>query len=128
RRHAIADLDIAASTLVYVSGHILFFNQTPAPQIYTLSLHDALPIFWRPLKRLIPRFTDQRLTLFQISSASSLWSSICHVSTMRRSEEHTSELQSRFDLVCRLLLEKKNEKHATSSQKCTRETVATRQH
>src|SRR6266513_6063568 len=69
-----------------------FFNDTATTEIYTLSLHDALPIFRtrRPLTA---------SALSRTHSASSL---------QRRSEEHTSELQSRFDLVCRLLLEKKH--------------------
>src|SRR6266513_5728301 len=67
-----------------------FFNDTATTKIYTLSLHDALPISHRPRNALTP------------------W---CHSKprpACGRSEEHTSELQSRFDLVCRLLLEKKN--------------------
>src|SRR6266540_6216436 len=67
-----------------------FFNDTATTEIYTLSLHDALPIFSRP--RTPP------------SCARPTTSCTCE----RRSEEHTSELQSHHDLVCRLLLEKKN--------------------
>src|SRR6267378_4262755 len=73
------------------AASLFFFNDTATTEIYTLSLHDALPICWpcspRPPSRSCrcPR-------------------SGCHRS---RSEEHTSELQSRRDLVCRLLLEKK---------------------
>src|SRR5690349_23334082 len=67
-----------------------FFNNPPTTEIYTLSLHDALPIFGRtrppPARR---------------SGGSP------GPGPGRRSEEHTSELQSRRDLVCRLLLEKK---------------------
>src|SRR5437867_7026322 len=70
-----------------------FFNDTATPEIYTLSLHDALPI--SPARRnsnpLIPSSCA-----FQ-----------CAPPTRIRSEEHTSELQSPYDLVCRLLLEKK---------------------
>src|SRR2546428_3573059 len=73
-----------------------FFNDTATTEIYTLSLHDALPIYrgrgapasgtaTRPRPRRAPRRARRR----------------------SRSEEHTSELQSRSDLVCRLLLEKK---------------------
>src|SRR6185437_8938886 len=68
-----------------------FFNDTATTEIYTLSLHDALPIF-----RLVRRGRDatghQRLG---------------HRVKVVRSEEHTSELQSLAYLVCRLLLEKK---------------------
>src|SRR5215469_18687984 len=66
-----------------------FFNDTATTEIYTLSLHDALPIskIWRP--------------------ARGLWARRSRRPAVSRSEEHTSELQSRRDLVCRLLLEKK---------------------
>src|SRR6266436_10093859 len=67
-----------------------FFNDTATTEIYTLSLHDALPI--SPPYR---------------SSCAGRWCSSC---VRARSEEHTSELQSRLHLVCRLLLEKKKKK------------------
>src|SRR5256885_7121849 len=70
-----------------------FFNDTATTEIYTLSLHDALPICC--LRR--ARFP---------TSAGSRAQTCCAKS---RSEEHTSELQSPCNLVCRLLLEKKNE-------------------
>src|SRR6266704_7025243 len=83
-----------------------FFNDTATTEIYTLSLHDALPISearpaatatarpgTRPRRPPPPPRNRRR--------------------HLRRSEEHTSELQSRFDLVCRLLLEKK-EHHITA--------------
>src|SRR2546421_1385662 len=83
-----------------------FFNDTATTEIYTLSLHDALPI----LCRFCGRFT--RLTLFGQEPPPSasrrpdqVW--MAPLPTSVRSEEHTSELQSRSDLVCRLLLEKK---------------------
>src|SRR5947209_15859369 len=67
-----------------------FFNDTATTEIYTLSLHDALPIFRPPVcLDLWPVTHDHRADAFT------------------RSEEHTSELQSRQYLVCRLLLEKK---------------------
>src|SRR5207253_3821704 len=78
-----------------------FFHAPPPPETYTLSLHDALPISagWPP-------FTDSTSLSFWVTG---LPLSITRVrSTERRSEEHTSELQSRGHLVCRLLLEKKN--------------------
>src|SRR5438477_8811161 len=76
-----------------------FFNDTATTEIYTLSLHDALPISHssRCAARLHPRRVRQRLRT-------------------PRSEEHTSELQSHVNLVCRLLLEKKkknNKKNIT---------------
>src|SRR6266536_6538600 len=64
-----------------------FFNDTATTEIYTLSLHDALPI------------SDDAGTPDGRDLRAGAWH--------RRSEEHTSELQSRVDLVCRLLLEKK---------------------
>src|SRR6266496_6784344 len=69
-----------------------FFNDTATTEIYTLSLHDALPISSIAGRRTFP-------------PTRSSWPMPCAAS--KRSEEHTSELQSRRDLVCRLLLEKK---------------------
>src|SRR3712207_7443652 len=88
-----------------------FFNDTATTEIYTLSLHDALPIFSSPSSRRMPpsRF---RLTRSPLSSRTSGKSAPARRSCMpifgkKRSEEHTSELQSRHYIVCRLLLEKK---------------------
>src|SRR2546430_6649501 len=69
-----------------------FFNDTATTEIYTLSLHDALPISFMT-QALKPKSTDRVL---EIGTGSGY-----------RSEEHTSELQSQSNLVCRLLLEKK---------------------
>src|SRR5215213_12038890 len=69
-----------------------FFNDTATTEIYTLSLHDALPTSWYP--GIAP--TQARIRTLGAS--------------VRRSEEHTSELQSLTNLVCRLLLEKKKKK------------------
>src|SRR5688572_31974456 len=89
-----------------------FFNDTATTEIYTLSLHDALPIStagMRPSasgKVKIAGNKDGTITAFAID---------CHGTP--RSEEHTSELQSQSNLVCRLLLEKKKNKttfHARS--------------
>src|SRR5690349_24214839 len=77
-----------------LSSLFFFFNDTATTEIYTLSLHDALPIFRR--LRHVPHRVGAR-------SAPPL----PHEAEFPRSEEHTSELQSRRDLVCRLLLEKK---------------------
>src|SRR5207248_9107313 len=74
-----------------------FFHATPPTATYTLSLHDALPISSRPS---IPAATVEEwapYTFRRQPDGSIAW----------RSEEHTSELQSPYDLVCRLLLEKK---------------------
>src|SRR2546430_16998304 len=75
-------------------GERFFFNDTATTEIYTLSLHDALPIYCRSSRTIagsIPRAHTASGTASQ-----------------DRSEEHTSELQSQSNLVCRLLLEKKN--------------------
>src|SRR5207249_11038409 len=105
-------------------------SYTPAPHhgALTLSLHDALPISGpdRPLHAEGPRYgirlsgaavvgPEGRALLRAAAprgasnrreSIASSWVRIVSGATVRRSEEHTSELQSRFDLVCRLLLEK----------------------
>src|SRR5260370_1282121 len=75
---------------------IFFFNDTATTEIYTLSLHDALPILWtgrrrRSTARSVLQWVHGPITVDPL-----------------RSEEHTSELQSHLNLVCRLLLEKKN--------------------
>src|SRR3989304_10508403 len=75
----------------YLSLYFFFFNDTATTEIYTLSLHDALPI-----SAAFATCTSTRRCR---------WSS--RISA--RSEEHTSELQSRLHLVCRLLLEKNND-------------------
>src|SRR5437016_6409522 len=79
-----------------------FFNDPATTEIYTLSLHDALPIFRR--SRPSPRLAQAE----QETVASQTPFTDCEaVQQLRRSEEHTSELQSLTNLVCRLLLEKK---------------------
>src|SRR3712207_8831381 len=79
-----------------------FFNDTATTEIYTLSLHDALPIS----KQLFSRPSIPRPESCCLSQRLERRTDV-HV----RSEEHTSELQSRQYLVCRLLLEKKNKRH-----------------
>src|SRR2546429_3406661 len=76
-----------------------FFNDTATTEIYTLSLHDALPIYTSSAPRWARRTVSDRFS-------SSSWNG--------RSEEHTSELQSRLHLVCRLLLEKKKNNNSES--------------
>src|SRR5206468_9020415 len=105
------------SPLSWLLLRFFFFNHPPPTHIYTLSLHDALPIFdfdtvcqaepaldlghflgYLRLKTPVgaaDRFTDLFLERYVDAAG------------LGRSEEHTSELQSRSDLVCRLLLEKK---------------------
>src|SRR5204862_7758309 len=93
---------------------LLFFSQVPPPpERFTLSLHDALPIC-RGWSRAGAATRDGRAPRRASSPpiAARFRGSRCRRSGCgpRRSEEHTSELQSRRDLVCRLLLEKKNMK------------------
>src|SRR5437588_10539679 len=91
----------------FLFSPVFFFNDTATTQIYTLSLHDALPIS------------------FNFAGATTMLEKSCgHITATAiktrkrnaggiiatRSEEHTSELQSHSDLVCRLLLEKKKKK------------------
>src|SRR5205807_9121756 len=98
------------STLSLTSQTILFFffNATTTTEIYTLSLHDALPISrsaWRPTAAGL-RSRPSRLANFRRPTARLCQRAIAGL----RSEEHTSELQSPCNLVCRLLLEKKKNK------------------
>src|SRR5439155_24263952 len=99
------------SPLLYTLCMIFFFNDTSTPQTYTLSLHDALPI-WAvsPTARRLPPW--RRPTTWEwcrtTPSARSARRHACNWPPAR-SEEHTSELQSRGHLVCRLLLEKKKQ-------------------
>src|SRR5690348_17929383 len=74
---------------------LFFFNATATTEIYTLSLHDALPIYYEVVGR---RKLQQCPLLFRRDDPTR---------RIVRSEEHTSELQSPVHLVCRLLLEKK---------------------
>src|SRR3712207_6917789 len=85
-----------------------FFNDTATTEIYTLSLHDALPISASSPTRRSRCSTCWRST-FPPSPSRCRWPTPCWRASWaaRRSEEHTSELQSRQYLVCRLLLEKK---------------------
>src|SRR5258708_31290569 len=79
-----------ASLLIF-----FFFNDTATTEIYTLSLHDALPIYLKRRKRRCPGEGNHRGWRLRADL---------------RSEEHTSELQSPDHLVCRLLLEKKKKR------------------
>src|SRR5699024_12065819 len=96
------------------SVYLFFLHTPPPPDLYPLSLHDALPIYppHRPRLRGELGRTD-RPQLRQGLRHRHLNPAPRHQpgEYLRRSEEHTSELQSRFDLVCRLLLEKKKKTH-----------------
>src|SRR6516225_10615458 len=76
-----------------------FFNDTATTEIYTLSLHDALPILAKPEEIDLGDFLPR--TSYDVEAL--------------RSEEHTSELQSHVNLVCRLLLGKKKEAGSAAS-------------
>src|SRR5437867_13134761 len=83
-----------------------FFNHPPPTEIYTLSLHDALPISESHQRLLQKHRRDQHQGRIYDH-----WIGYRPIPQRRvRSEEHTSELQSPYDLVCRLLLEKKKKK------------------
>src|SRR2546429_2750036 len=78
--------------------YFFFFNDTATTEIYTLSLHDALPIF---------ALADFAVGRSRLGFALRRFETKLQRLWPWRSEEHTSELQSRLHLVCRLLLEKK---------------------
>src|SRR2546422_8144349 len=78
-----------------------FFNDTATTEIYTLSLHDALPIWIRLPREPLPVILKRNARRTPAKPA------LIFYGHKLRSEEHTSELQSRLHLVCRLLLEKK---------------------
>src|SRR5688572_33038519 len=80
--------------------YCFFFNDTATTDIYTLSLHDALPIFHNGQGASVSSTLSHRLGSTRRTQP-----------VGERSEEHTSELQSQSNLVCRLLLEKKKRKH-----------------
>src|SRR5689334_24302545 len=90
---------------------MFFFNATATTEIYTLSLHDALPISPTPAAtRARIRIIPTRRTIRQTPTIPATPPRPPRTAAAERSEEHTSELQSQFHLVCRLLLEKKKKK------------------
>src|SRR6266511_6492956 len=89
------------------NNSFFFFNDTATTEIYTLSLHDALPIRWSVVG---PCWPDGL------------------AAAPPRSEEHTSELQSRENLVCRLLLEKKKKNVNLSSYEITYKIKTNKKH
>src|SRR5215813_15621116 len=105
-----------ASIVSYVSSvFFFFFNDTATTEIYTLSLHDALPV---PLPN-----------SFVVKNGSNTFSSnAAGMPVPVRSEEHTSELQSRPHLVCRLLLEKKKKKKKRNKQQKKKKTTQKTKH
>src|SRR5690606_41246814 len=107
------------TTIIYAL--IFFFHATSTSALYTLSLHDALPIFAKDLFQAVAFFIAfgllmtlswMRLEAPDVALAeAAIGTGLTGALFLdARSEEHTSELQSRENLVCRLLLEKKKEK------------------
>src|SRR2546426_6775536 len=87
-----------------IPSFFFFFNDTATTEIYTLSLHDALPISMDD--DMIPQYELPLKGLARLGyMIPDAWTSLIG----KRSEEHTSELQSPCNLVCRLLLEKKKQ-------------------
>src|SRR2546422_6527377 len=93
---------------------LFFFNDTATTEIYTLSLHDALPILdahiLERVARILKSLSTVQIRARPLADRTSLAASRGRPGSGGRSEEHTSELQSRLHLVCRLLLEKKKNK------------------
>src|SRR2546422_4978303 len=118
-----AIVPLASAELIY----FFFFNDTATTEIYTLSLHDALPISGERLGAVLA--AHQRNGAEGAGVVAALGDlEVAHVrrvaQELARSEEHTSELQSRLHLVCRLLLEKK--KNTTIDPNSRRSDTATR--
>src|SRR5437899_9577865 len=101
---------VSSCTVSVVFFCFFFFNDTATTEIYTLSLHDALPIYAgrRCRARRADRPADRDRRRWHAAARGA------------RSEEHTSELQSLRHLVCRLLLEKKKKKNNKNLNKNTR--------
>src|SRR5204863_7961793 len=122
-RFALGASDFAASDSAASVSSLFSFNDTATTEIYTLSLHDALPIFVVVNPDSLS-FDDYIKALVGAGVASGL---LGVGRGIHRSEEHTSELQSRRELVCRLLLEKKKSKHRPNKTRiiitCRRRTI-----
>src|SRR3712207_8732147 len=88
--------------MILLFTFLFFFNDTATTEIYTLSLHDALPILGAVADLLEQTLQEEKATDEKLTGLAE-----GEINPAARSEEHTSELQSRQYLVCRLLLEKK---------------------
>src|SRR2546430_6129285 len=99
----------------FVVFRFFFFNDTATTEIYTLSLHDALPIFsWYQLYLgVTPIWAIVVVPYFVVLPHAIDRSPEQSTPVVHRSEEHTSELQSQSNLVCRLLLEKKKQPYSS---------------
>src|SRR5437016_12647234 len=97
---SVVSLYSSSVTVPSLRFFFFFFNDTATTEIYTLSLHDALPIY-PAAGRIRPQRPDPE------NLASHIFGDGALLVFDLRSEEHTSELQSLTNLVCRLLLEKK---------------------
>src|SRR5699024_12676106 len=106
---------------LYTQASPLSYTLSPHTEIYTLSLHDALPI-WKRAEEILDlvRRTENEITMSDDIVMGDVYIGTGETDGVRliaraaqRSEEHTSELQSRFDIVCRLLLEKKKSNRTT---------------
>src|SRR5699024_12715494 len=105
----------------FVPCSLFFLTPPPTSVLSTLSLHDALPISTLyprlfPLIRyelgdIIVNTKKSGLSVYEFEEIKGRDNDFLKIDDKTRSEEHTSELQSRFDLVCRLLLEKKKTKN-----------------
>src|SRR5687768_18225089 len=108
---------------LFLSVFFFFFNDTATTEIYTLSLHDALPI--SELYELDVQCNEpcQLVDGKKLVHGAPVTQRAIFLSPGQhdRSEEHTSELQSRLHLVCRLLLEKKKKKQKHTTQTTTRQ-------
>src|SRR5699024_12745508 len=122
---ALSEVDVSPAGTCSLSGPVYTASAaTRAPALSALSLHDALPISWFSLSSSTSSTVNvcniNVLASESMETITSTFSVSSSVST--RSAEHTSELQSRFDLVCRLLLEKTKRKcehpehHRTGAQ------------
>src|SRR5438309_8045724 len=98
---------VVVDVCIYRVCSFFFFNDTATTEIYTLSLHDALPISAPEPRRRLPPASRSPARARPAPAPSA---------APPRSEEHTSELQSQFHLVCRLLLEKKKQIRISSLQ------------
>src|SRR5205807_6037072 len=108
--HTSTALVIPLSTLLRSTLSFFFFHDPATTEIYTLSLHDALPISTRRTRPSRAASTGSSSIRPPCCAGNTARARPCSWCGPRRSEEHTSELQSPCNLVCRLLLEKKKKK------------------